>query len=471
MHRLLFAILSLLLALPLMGQVGTNGDTDYIAGNRFYEKKDYANALTFFQRAANGGNADALNNLGVMYHYGEGVAKDFTKAAEWYRKAAEKNHAKALYNLGILYQDKEDFASAAYWYGKAVEQGHSKAMTNLATLYYYGIGVSQNNDKALELYGKAAGKGDEKAKSCLAQLRQQIAQNHQTVQVKPSETAQTSTNRQPLVVSKKKKNTSSVSLDDVDTDIPHSNIVNNTLFAVIIGNEKYDEESDVPYAENDATMFKEYCKQTLGISEKHIRLVTDAGYNDMRKAVNWLQQGLDSYDGEGSAIFYYAGHGIPNEAEKTACLLPTDGSGSDIGSAISLAKLYERLGKMRARNVTVFLDACFSGAKRDGGMMQSSRGVALKIKPDTPQGRLVVFSAAQEDETAFPFKAKQHGMFTYYLLKKLQQSKGDVTLGDLADYIIKEVKRQSFDENNRKQTPMVRPSQAMTTEWRKLKIR
>ena len=104
-------------------------------------------------------------------------------------------------------------------------------------------------------------------------------------------------------------------------------------------------------------------------------------------------------------------------------------------------------------------------------MMQSSRGVALKIKPDTPQGRLVVFTAAQEDETAYPFKAKQHGMFTYYLLKKLQQSKGDVTLGDLADYILKEVKRQSFDENNRKQTPTVRPSQAMTTEWRKLKIR
>lgn len=471
MHRFLFAILSLLLSLPLMGQVGINGDTDYQAGNRFYEKKDYANALTFFQRAANSGNADALNNLGVMYHYGEGVAKDFTKAAEWYRKAAEKSHVKALYNLGILYQDKEDFASAAYWYGKAVEQGHAKAMTNLATLYYYGIGVSQNNDKALELYGKAAGKGDEKAKSCLAQLRQQTEQDHQTMQAVTSETAQTSVNRQPLVVSKKKKATSPVSVDDVDTDIPHTHLVNNTLFAVIIGNEKYDEESDVPYAENDATMFKEYCKQTLGISEKHIRLVTDAGYNDMRKAVNWLQQGLDSYDGEGSAIFYYAGHGIPNEAEKTACLLPTDGSGSDIGSAISLAKLYERLSNMRARNVTVFLDACFSGARRDGGMMQSSRGVALKIKPGTPQGHLVVFTAAQEDETAFPFKAKQHGMFTYYLLKKLQQSKGDVTLGDLADYIIKEVKRQSFDENNRKQTPTVRPSQAMTAEWRKLKIR
>lgn len=468
MYRILSSILCMLLPLTAVCQ---GGDSDYQTGNRFYEKKNYANALTFFQRAANGGNTDAQNNLGVMYHYGEGSVKDYSKAAEWYRKAAEKGHVKAQYNLGILYQDKDDFASAAYWYGKAAEQGHTKAMTNLATLYHYGIGISQNDDKALELYGKAAGKGDERAKSCLAQLRTQTTQANQTAQVIPPEKTQTTAQRQPLVVSRKKKNTTQAAVDDVDTDIPHSGRINNTLFAVIIGNEKYDEESDVLYAENDATMFKEYCKQTLGISDKHIRLVTDAGYNDMRKAVNWLQQGLDSYDGEGCAIFYYAGHGIPNEAEKTAYLLPTDGSGNDIGSAISLAKLYERLGNMKTRNVIVFLDACFSGAKRDGGMMQSSRGVALKIKPDTPKGRLVVFTAAQEDETAFPFKAKQHGMFTYYLLKKLQQSKGDVTLGDLADYIIKEVKRQSFDENNRKQTPTVRPSQAMTSEWRKLKIR
>ena len=462
MNRLLFAILfTFLLPLVVFGQMGVVNEV---------------------MKSAEGGNADAQNNLGVMYFKGEGVPKDLTKAAEWYRKAAEKNHIKAQYNLGILYQDKEDFSSAVYWFGKAAEQGHPKAQTNLGTLYYYGVGVTQNLDKAMDLFTKAAAKGDERAKDCLTQLRLQAAHNNQAEQnSQPTEAerpkiVQTTAKREPLVVSRQKgatpaKKAKPVAVDDIDTDIPHGGSVNHTLFAVIIGNEKYDEESDVPYAENDATMFKEYCQQTLGISEKHIRLVTNAGYNDIRKAVNWPHQGLDTYDGEGTAIFYYAGHGIPNEAEKTACLLPTDGSGNDIGSAISLAKLYERLGQMEARHITVFLDACFSGAKRDGGMIQAARGVALKVKPDTPQGHLVVFTAAQEDETAYPFKAKQHGMFTYYLLKKLQQTKGDVTLGDLADYIIKEVKRQSFDENSRKQTPTVRPSQDMAGEWRKLKIR
>lgn len=439
MNRLLFSIYLFLLPLAIFGQTEGSGD---------------------IQRIAESGNTDAQNDLGVLYYNGEGVAKDLAKAAEWYRKAAEKKHVRAQYNLGILYLDKEDFVSAAYWFGMAAEQGHAKALTNLGTLYYYGVGVKQDVDMAMELYNKAVGKGDERARSNLIQLGLQTAQSKQTAQNEPTETEEISS-----------QNTKPVAFDNIDTDIPCCGSANNTLFAVIIGNEKYDEESDVPYAENDAAMLKEYCQQTLGINNKHIRLVTNAGYNDIRRAVNWLQQGLDSYDGEGSAIFYYAGHGIPNEAEKTACLLPTDGSSSDIGSAISLAKLYDRLGKMNARNMTVFLDACFSGSKRDGGMMRSSRSVALKVKPDMPQGRLVVFTAAQEDETAYPFKAKQHGMFTYYLLKKLQQSKGEVTLGELADYIIKEVKRQSFDENNRKQTPTVISSQRMTTEWRNLKIR
>lgn len=135
MNRVLAAILFLLLPLAIFGQVDTNRDADFQQGNRFYEQKDYANALPYFQRAAEVGNVDAQNNLGVMYHFGEGVSKDFSKAAEWYRKAAEKNHVKAQFNLGVLYQDMEDYTSAIYWYKKAADQGHAKSQTNLGTLY------------------------------------------------------------------------------------------------------------------------------------------------------------------------------------------------------------------------------------------------------------------------------------------------------------------------------------------------
>jgi hypothetical protein len=104
-------------------------------------------------------------------------------------------------------------------------------------------------------------------------------------------------------------------------------------------------------------------------------------------------------------------------------------------------------------------------------MLASARGVALKAKSGVPQGKMVVFSAAQGDETAYPYREQQHGMFTYHLLKKLQETSGDVTLQELGNYIIREVKKRSLEENDKKQTPCVTPSAEVGTEWQNWKLK
>jgi len=135
-----------------------------------------------------------------------------------------------------------------------------------------------------------------------------------------------------------------------------------------------------------------------------------------------------------------------------------------------LKDFYGVLSAVPSESVAVFLDACFSGTKRESGMLASARGVAIKVRDETPQGNLVVFTAAQEDETAYQYAEKGHGMFTYFLLKKLQESKGDVTLGELGDYITNEVKRESLLNNNKIQTPAVIPATGMTG-WRGWKLK
>lgn len=47
-------------------------------------------------------------------------------------------------------------------------------------------------------------------------------------------------------------------------------------------------------------------------------------------------------------------------------------------------------------------------------------------------------------------------LFTYYLLKKLQETKGDVTLGELGDYIKTKVEQQSIVVNGKLQSPSMR---------------
>jgi hypothetical protein len=97
--------------------------------------------------------------------------------------------------------------------------------------------------------------------------------------------------------------------------------------------------------------------------------------------------------------------------------------------------------------------------------------VAIKAKQNAPIGNILVMSAAQGDETAYPYEEKGHGMFTYYLLKKLQETKGDVTLGELSDYIVTEVKRRSIIINGKLQTPAVNPAVSLHDSWRNLKLR
>lgn len=263
----------------------------------------------------------------------------------------------------------------------------------------------------------------------------------------------------------------SVGSSDVDIDIPVTKGNNEHTFAVIISNEHYDMVTHVPMALNDGKTFSLYCERTLRLPANNIRYYGDASYGVMIRALRDIQEIATAYNGDISVIFYYAGHGIPNEATKDAYLLPVDADGSQTEGCYSLKRLYGELGALNARAVYVFLDACFSGAKRDGGMLASARGVALKSKKEDPQGNMVIFSAASDDETAFPYQEKGHGLFTYYLLKKLQESKGNVTLSELGNYVTTQVKQQSVVVNRKTQTPTVTPSASLADTWRNLKLK
>lgn len=266
------------------------------------------------------------------------------------------------------------------------------------------------------------------------------------------------------------RNETALAKSDVDANIPTTSSIAENTFAVIIANENYRREKEVEYALNDGKTFGEYCKQTLGIPEKNIRICTDATFLDMKAEVDWLTNISKMYGGEAKLMFYYAGHGIPDEGSKDAFLLPVDGMGSNPSTGFKLSDLYAALGESNSKSSIVFLDACFSGAQRNGEMMASARGVAIKAKAAAPKGNMVVLSAATGDETAYPYYEKGHGMFTYFLLKKLQETKGQATLGEIADYVTTQVGRKSIVENSKSQTPTATASESLADDWKTMKL-
>lgn len=259
-------------------------------------------------------------------------------------------------------------------------------------------------------------------------------------------------------------------ISEVDKDIPEAKKQNEKTFAVILGNEDYAMVAKVPGAVHDAEVFAQYCEKTLGLPKQNVRLYQDASYGVMLRAMKDIREIADAFDGGIKVIFYYAGHGIPNESTKDAFLLPVDADGTSTDGCYSLKKLYGELGALNAESTVVFLDACFSGAQREGGMLASARGVALKPKKQAPEGNMVVISAASDDETAFPYTEKGHGLFTFFLLKKLQESKGNATLGEIAAYVQTNVKQQSVLVNRKAQNPSVVPSTPMLETWKNIRL-
>lgn len=326
----------------------------------------------------------------------------------------------------------------------------------------YSLIVSDNfkgntipiNVRVSEKYGKYA-----QDKRINLQLNQTLASNK--IEVKEIESEQKSFTIETASLT-----------SDVDKNIPEVKADNtDNTFAVVIANESYNKEAGVPFAANDGKIFAEYCKRTIGLPETNVRLLTNATLNDMKHEINWLRQVIETRKGKAKVIFYYAGHGIPDEKDKQAYLLPVDGYGSDASTGYSLNSLYKELGEVPSQSVVVLLDACFSGAKREGDMLASARGIALKTSRGEPQGNMVVFSAAKGDETAYPYKKEGHGLFTYFLLKKMQESKGEVTLKELGDYLAEKVSQQSIVVNSKSQTPTVIVSNSIAGDWTSWKLK
>ena len=119
---------------------------------------------------------------------------------------------------------------------------------------------------------------------------------------------------------------------------------------------------------------------------------------------------------------------------------------------------------MWAQIAPVFMDACFSGGGRDAGLI-ATRGVRVTPKKNALNGNIVVFSATSADQTAMQYADKKHGMFTYFLLKKLQDSQGQCTYSELFDYLSKNVRENSIRVNRKVQTPEVNTSPQVQDGW------
>jgi len=264
---------------------------------------------------------------------------------------------------------------------------------------------------------------------------------------------------------------------EVDKDIPVAKEKNENIYALIIGNEDYSKrqtglntEINVDFAENDAQMFKEYMIKTLGAPEKQVDMKINATYTEMKQGLSKLLKFVEFKEGEAQIFFYYSGHGLPDEATKEGYLIPVDVDAADVTNGIKIDDVYAQLTKFPSARVTVLLDACFSGGARNKGLV-AMKGVKVNAKGSELSGNMVVMTSSSGQESSAVYRPKGHGYFTYFVLKSLQDSKGDITYKELFDYVKKNVSKEALLQETKTQNPQALISSSVSGQWQDWKFK
>ena len=141
------------------------------------KEKQWEISAELIRAGATTRNKMAQYGLGLMYADGLGVEQNYAEALTWYRKAASQGCVAAQYNLGYIYQKggpgvEQNYAEALIWYRKAADQGNIAAQYNLGIMHEKGMGVEQNDVEALTWYRKAADQGHVLAQDQLGRMHQ-----------------------------------------------------------------------------------------------------------------------------------------------------------------------------------------------------------------------------------------------------------------------------------------------------------
>ncbi|MET0069451.1 MAG: caspase family protein [Candidatus Thiodiazotropha sp.] len=206
--------------------------------------------------------------------------------------------------------------------------------------------------------------------------------------------------------------------------------------ALVIGNGKYEQLSDLKNAVNDAVLVARTL-ESLGFK---VTLLKNLDDNAIDKAVLDFSENLvDRPSGE-ALLFYYSGHGIQQGGD--SYLLPVD---YQVGSVPSVT-LQDVLQDLQGGNFDsriIVVDACREDARLGNNPLTFRNSNEFSV----PQGTILAFSTSSSDPAVDG--AGQHSPYTKALTTAMKQSGLDVS------GVFRETGKEVFKRTNGQQQPQI----------------
>jgi hypothetical protein len=378
----------------LPGQVRSLGNTTYMTSRRpirtnaadcrirggeyvAYDRADYKSALHVWMELANAGDPEAMTNVGEIYERGIGGEPNYAAAIIWYQKVID---------------------------AKGSDQAKSRALFNLGTLYEQGQGVEKDQLKALNLYRRAWGvpedslmytsAKDREVGELRQQLEQAIAEKDQQIELMNKQlkelqnkssadaatmqhlvdklTADRAASQQQLDAMPKLAASSRTSTTREPTaqmpplptfsgngaDVKVGSMDFGRYYALIIGNQNYDQLENLSTPRYDAERAAKILKDKYGFT---VQVIEDANDVAMLQALNDLNAVLKPND---NLLIYYAGHGYRLKSDKleSGYWLPRNADKPPNDTFwVPNEQVTSHIGRLAAKRILVVADSCYAG--------------------------------------------------------------------------------------------------------------
>lgn len=430
-----------------------------IRGGEFvaYDRANYKTALAVWMPEAEKGNAEAQVNVGEIFERGLGGAPNYQAAKIWYEKAAAQDNKRAQFNLGTLFEQglgvPKNLTSAMNWYRLAwgvpqddlvfKSEAEQQTQSEIAKIESEKRRIEDlllQKDRQIKLLSSQIdalqtqlANGTERGNEMAGTIKE-LSQLVSELRVQ-QEQARGQAKALDARIRTRGSSEVSMAFKNADKSTPLSGANGSTsgtsfgaYYALIIGNEKYNNIDNLLTPRSDATRVAELLKEKYGFN---VQLLLNSDHVSILDAINNLSGLIREED---NLFIYYAGHGsrLKTGDYESGFWLPIDADPPPRDTLwIANESITRHLARISAKRILVIADSCYAGMLSDApsflALKQDSSRKDAYLKYKMPRkSRLLISSGG--DKPVLDSGGGDNSVFARALLDVLEKN-NDIVSG------------------------------------------
>lgn len=204
-------------------------------------------------------------------------------------------------------------------------------------------------------------------------------------------------------------------------------------------------------AKKEAALFLKYAAENLCIEKENINLLENPDSATFVKNIKRFSALAKAMQGKGDFMLYFLGDNVVAQSKMYLSL--ADG-------AYALQEIYAQLTEYPLNHLTIILETDFTAAKAE--MLIPNKN---KVKEN-----VTVFCAASPGEQNIRVSEQEYHLFTYFLLKSIRDTYGDVSYKEVFTKTKESVSKNAIHRAEKSQTPAIYTSTKTGLNWKSWKF-